>query len=365
VEEPGFFQFVQPVLSELNNTNIDISYLFAFTEIPSSNFLEILNISKKRIIKSSLCSHIKTIDMFISPSIWSSVPKENVSIHISHNLPLIMKIESYSKSVLSNFNYHFLTGPLHRNWFLHMYEKNEVDDRKSMMLDIGYPKSDKLVNGEYDRIEILKSLNLDVNKQTVIYAPAWDPNTSLHKYGTQLFEILSEIQNINVIVKLHPVSYTNKSHPHYKFYTGGTDWMDVISRYEKNINFKHVPNYSIDPLLAASDILITDISSVSLEFIVLDKPVIYIDCPEFYEKTLEEWEQDSKSIKTVEKFSSVRNVGIVCKDLSELETSVIRSLHHPHEFSEKRKTLSDQILYNPGKGSITSAQKILDLLELN
>ena len=90
-----------------------------------------------------------------------------------------------------------------------------------------------------------------------------------------------EIKNINLIVKLHPISYCPEDGPNYEFYTGGINW---IERFK---NLKHIKlqifisSGSIDPYLSASDVMVTDLSSVALEFIMLDKPVIYIDCPEF------------------------------------------------------------------------------------
>ena len=78
------------------------------------------------------------------------------------------------------------------------------DDLKAPL--IGYPKADSLVNGTFDRAEVLKSLNLDPAIPTVIYAPTWSPYSSLNAVGEDVVERL-QAEGLQVVVKLHDRSY--------------------------------------------------------------------------------------------------------------------------------------------------------------
>jgi CDP-glycerol glycerophosphotransferase (TagB/SpsB family) len=247
-----------------------------------------------------------------------------------------------------------------------MFKKYKIETENIQLLNIGYPKSDRLLQGGYKREKVLSALGLNSINPTILYAPAWDPGASLRSFGEEVIKKLLTIKKVNVMVKLHPVSYTPETSPNFQFYTGGINWVDKLSYFEKYLNFRHVAKYSIDPLLIASDVMITDISSVALEFIVLNRPVIYLDCPEYFEKTLKmpAYNSNPDFVRNDPRANAGRHVGLVAEDLSQLIAGVQRSLKNPNEFLEKRKALSEHILYNPGKGAEAAAKAILDLINL-
>ncbi|MEO8209048.1 MAG: CDP-glycerol glycerophosphotransferase family protein, partial [bacterium] len=161
--------------------------------------------------------------------------------------------------------------------------------------------------------------------------------------------------------------YCPEDGPSYMFYTGGVNWVERFSKFESNKNFRHIPTNNIDPILAASDLMITDVSSVALEFIVLDKPVIYIDCPGFFEETLKNTYANfgnttADFVRNDPKANAGRHVGTVVYDLDKLKEAIERCLDNPDEFSEKRKNFAMQLSYNPGKASNAAANKILNIL---
>lgn len=362
VEELGFIHYIMPVVQDLKKRNLPISFYIATDYISFKNELAPFNVSKNRIFYPSICSWLWMADMFLSASVYGKGPKQAVRVNISHNLPT--KVECYPREAVLNYNVHFLTGPLHRDQYENMFKKYKIQAKNIQILNIGYPKSDALLQGVYKREDVLRSLGLNPENPTLLYAPAWDYGASLRSFGEDVIEKLLTLKNINTLVKLHPVSYTPETSPNFEFYTGGTNWIEKLSCFEKYPNFRHVAKYSIDPLLRASDVMITDVSSVALEFIALDKPVIYIDCPEFYEKTLKKWGQDPELARNDERLNAGRNAGILIKDLSELVDSVKRSLIHPEEFSGERKALSKRLLYNSGKGARSAADAITKLLAL-
>ena len=306
-------------------------------------------------------------DMFVSAHIQAKGPKSAIRVMVSHNLPV--KWPSYPKHHFVEYDVHFLSGFIAREMVELTIEKHKLDNSKIRLLNIGHCKSDTLLNSDYNREQILQEIGLDPNKETVLYSPSWDKGLSLSMFGESIVEEIVKNNKINLIVKLHPVSYTPQNHPQYEFYTGGIDWAKKLSKYEKYSNFKHIISIdNINPLLEASDVMVTDLSSVALEFILIDKPVIYFDCPSFFNDTLKriysEFGSTAECVKNHPSTNAGRNVGVIIKNASELTHAIQRSLDVPNEYSKERKNLSKQLLYNQGNASVAGANSILELLQL-
>ena len=364
IEEMSFIPYMIPIVNLLKQKTDKISY-YIETHYPGNTALDPFNVPLSRQFNTGMSMELDNADIFLSPHIYGRGNEDTLKIHINHNQPV--KYESYQKKDFVNFDIHFLTSPLHREQTENTIKKYELESRNIRLFDIGYPKSDELLSGKYKREEILDELKLDSNLKTVLYAPSWDEGLSLRTSGEEVIENLLKIENINVIVKLHPISYCPENGPNYLFYTGGINWIEKLKKFERNKNFRHIPLNRIDPILAASDIMVTDLSSVALEFIMLDKPVIYIDCPEFFVKTLKKIYSDfgdttADFVRNDPKANGGRHVGIVINDLKELEAEVRRSLNFPEEFSSKRKKFAEQLSYNPGNAANAAADKILNLL---
>lgn len=363
LEEPGFAQYILPILKALKKKDPPISYYVATDYASFASKFGELNVGKNRMFPTGILAWLWLAHMFLSASVSGNGPRHAIRINISHNLPV--KVECYPKKAVSNYDVHFLTGPLQRSQYKNMFKKYGIEIGKIRMLEIGYPKSDALLQGAYKRDGVLRGLGLNPKDPTILYAPAWDPGGSLRCFGVEVIEKLLGIKGINVIVKLHPISYTSETSPHFEFYTGGINWVERFLRFERYPNFRHVSEYSIDPLLAASDIMITDFSSAALEYIMIDRPVIYLDCPEYFEKTLRrpEWNTDPEYARNDSKANAGRHVGLVVEELSQLIDAVKKSIYQPEELSAKRKELSKELLYNPGKGAETAANAIMELLD--
>lgn len=364
IEELGFIQYILPVVEALKKKNPPISYYIATDYISFNEELAPFNVPRNKVFYPSICSWLRVADMFLSASVHGKGPKHAIKINMPHNQPV--KIEGYPKEEVLKYDVHFLSGPLHRSQYEYMFEKHNIENKNIQMLNIGYPKSDALLQGVYNRDDVLRGLGLNLENPTILYAPAWDPGASLRSFGEDVIEKLLTLKNINVIVKLHPVSYTPETSPNFEFYTGGINWVEKLSRFGEHDNFRHVNVYSVDPLLIASDVMITDISSVALEFIMLDRPIIYLDCPEYFQKTLKmpEWDSDPEFVRNDPRANAGRHVGLVVTDLTKLIDAVQRSLNNPGEFSEKRMALAERLLYNPGKGAKAAADAITELLAL-
>lgn len=364
IEELSFIPYIFPVYEVLKKKTHKISYYIA-THYPGNEKFKYFEIPVTRQFDVKLSKEFSKADIFISPHIYGEGNKNSLKVHINHNQPV--KYESYQKREFVNFDVHFLTSPLHREQTENTIRKYKLEDSGIKLFNTGYSKSDKLLNGEYKRDEVLKELKLDPAKKTVLYAPSWDEGLSLRKNGEEVIKNILKTENINLIVKLHPISYCPENGPNYLFYTGGINWTEKFSVFSDYENFRHVQSNNIDPLLEAADLMVTDVSSVALEFIMLDKPVIYIDCPEFFEKTLKKTysafgDTTAEFVMNDPKANAGRHTGDVVYDIKDLGKVINDCLKDPGKNSGKRKELAKQLSYNPGRASEAACDKILELL---
>ena len=67
------------------------------------------------------------------------------------------------------------------------------------------------------------------------------------------------------------------------FHKEWIDWDKILEPYKKYENVRIINDQSINPWLFLADLMVTDYGGASLEFICMDKPVVYLDCPEFFD----------------------------------------------------------------------------------
>jgi len=366
IEELSFIPYILPIYDSLKKKTNSLSYYIS-THYPGAAELNVFGIPESKQFIVSMTKDIHETDLFLSPHIYGMGSKNSIRIHINHNQPV--KYQSYMKKDFINFDIHFLTSPLHREQTENTIKNYSLEEIDIKLFNIGYSKSDDLLCGKFSREKVLSDLGLDLHKRTILYAPSWDKGLSLRSFGEKVIEEMLKNGSVNIIVKLHPISYSSEKGPNYEFYTGGINWKERFERFDSYKNFRHVSEGKSDPLLAASDVMVTDLSSVALEFIMLDKPVIYIDCPEFFKNTLKETytgfgNTSEEFVKNDPKANAGRHTGIVIEKISQLNEAVQRALNNPSEFSQKRKELAEMLTYNKGRAADAASDKILELLNL-
>lgn len=254
----------------------------------------------------------------------------------------------------------FLIGPLQRRLFEDLRQASATGKRL-WAREIGYPKSDALINGQHQGDAVLKSLGLDASLPTVLYAPSWEENTSLRDAGTDIVKALVELP-INVIVKLHPMSYYPR---HERRATGGVDWKQAFAPWHDRSNFRHVQGGDVAPLVAAADVLVTDVSSVAYESILLDRPVIYYDTPMFFDKVVPQmYAIDPQMARDDLRYNCGREAGVVVKNCQQLCSAVKHAIADPTAQSQQRRSVREQLLYHPGTSAQAAVKAIGELLSL-
>jgi len=356
----GQIQYLLPIYNELKRRNLNYAYYFA-SDYSIQEKLNEIKFPMSHFVTTDIAEKLELTDIFLEAEIYGRGPQQAKRVFVGHGQPT--KFTYWPDGRLKSFNYYFLNGELEKSMFEVIKQSNPEATKHIKLINTGYPKVDDLINGVYKKKEVLHDLGLEADRKTILYAPAWDPGGTLRTHGSKIVEKLLSLDKINIIVKLHPVSLEPVSSPYYNFYTGGVDWKKKFEVFNAFPNFRFVNDYFINPLLSCSDIMVTDFSGVALEFMVLDRPVIYIDCPEFYGKTQIEWGNDPNMAKNDDRFNAGRNAGIVIHNLEELPKAIKRAFDDPGELSSERKSLIQDFLYNPGKGAQSTADAIIELLD--
>lgn len=213
---------------------------------------------------------------------------------------------------------------------------------------VGYPKADALVNEGLDRAAIRDNLRLASDRPVVMYAPTWSPHSSLHAMGEQIIDGLAAA-GYQVLVKLHDRSYDPVARA-----SGGIDWATRLERYNGHPLVRVVRQADATPLLFASDALVTDHSSIGFEFLLLDRPLVVVDCPALL----------ANSEINLQKVAQLRAAATVVPDAEGVVRSVALALAEPGHLSAARRTTAQTFFYGAGSATDRAARHIYDLLEL-
>ena len=290
----------------------------------------------------------KKFDAYINTDFWNMtwLRRDVRRIHLFHGVAGKYGLDAPVHIAPAVATFDRLMFP-NRDRLLRYAQAGLVDAESERAALIGYPKVDCLVDGSLDRSAIQSSLGLDPSAPTVIYAPTWSPYSSLNAIGDRVIRSLGRM-GINVIVKLHDRSYDGARG------SGGVDWRAYLRRMcrEWNVHFAEDPNAS--PYLFVADALVTDHSSVGFEFMLLDRPIVVIDCPELVEKAR----------VNRDKVALLRSAAEVIQTDGDVSDAVSRGIREPERFSQQRRQIASELFYCPGGAAARAVACVYDLLAM-
>lgn len=232
----------------------------------------------------------------------------------------------------------FLVGPYMRRLFT---ENQLLRDRDPRLVNIGFPKLDRLVDGTLDRRAILGSVGLSGQRPVILYAPTGQRDNSLEHTGEAMLERLRRTGAYDILIKLH-------DHPRDR----GTDWAARLAPMLDE-HTKLVRDFDVVPWLFCADLLITDASSVSNEYALLDRPMVFLDVPEMLAA------MQRKGV-TLDLDTWGRKGGEVVRWPDEAVEAVARGLAQPAARSDVRRAMAKDLFYNPGRATDAAVNWILE-----
>lgn len=228
-------------------------------------------------------------------------------------------------------------------------EAGLVDRNGTAAALVGYPKADCLVDGSLDRQAIQRVLDLDPALPTVLYAPTWSPYSSLNVMGDEVIAKLARL-DVNLIVKLHDRSLDGSERG-----SGSVDWQRRLRGFTRSTHVRVAQAADVSPYLYVADALLTDHSSVGFEFMLLNRPIVVIDCPELLRRAR----------INPDKVAVLRSGSEVVTRADDVPRAVMRSLAAPNVLAGRRREIANNLFYRPGNATERAARCIYEILEFD
>ncbi len=195
----------------------------------------------------------------------------------------------------------------------------------------GFPKLDRLVSGELDRDALLSSLGLSPARPTILYAPTGGKYNSLDEHGEAIVRALDAAGKWNLLVKPH-------DHP-----KKAIDWNARLAALE-NDRLRVVRDFDVVPCLHAADLLLTDASSVSMEYALVDRPIVFFDVPKLLANVTERG-------GALDLDTYGRKIGDVAAGVGDLVPTVEKAFAEPNRHSALRRAAADDLFHAPGSAT--------------
>ncbi len=216
---------------------------------------------------------------------------------------------------------------------------NNTAGKNTVLLPVGLPAIDKLYHRARQEKKPVSQ------KPVILYVPSWNFNPSLVAMDEILIRELASLKDYHVVIRPHP----NLVMPER---CGGTDWKEVMTRYEHE-GFEISLAGSIYDQLHRADAIIGDYSSVMYEYLVFDRPgFLYVSVAllreSIYPDAVAPLLAAYDMIDTPVKLSDILQRGMTdCKTKR-----------------KARKDLLNDIFYNVGSATEKAAANIIHLTRL-
>ncbi len=300
-----------------------------FRIIPKENIIPVSSISRR------------TFDMVFCSNVSGFFPKsDKTRVHVFHGISF--RNVAIRTNILI-FDYLFVVGPYMMRAFHTELSVRQGDPR---LLPIGFPKVDRLIDGTLSRKAILNRLGFSGHRPVILYAPTGQRHNSLEKMGEEVIKRLCAENRYDLLIKLH-------DHPKDESY----NWPLRLHKFmDKHTKLLRTPD--VIPYLFIADLLITDASSISNEYSLLDRPMVFIDVPELLHVA-------KKKKQNVDLITWGRRGGITANWPDEVINAVDWSLKHPEHNKSIRQGMAKDLFYNPGKATDAAVKWTLEWLKKN
>lgn len=345
---PVHFLSFEPIyrrLAQRDDVHIDLSGgrvadKEGLGELTAADLYAPLNVPEDAVIELSEMEQ-RSYDMVFSAHISGFFPKEDRDrVQLFHGLSF--RNMAIRRDVLI-FDHLFVAGPYMMRAFIESKLYRKDDPR---LLPIGFVKVDKLVDGSLDRQRILEAEGFTGERPVILYAPTGQKYNSLETTGPEVIRRLRLTNEYDILIKLH-------DHPRNRSEPGRAEIEQLLDEHTRMAN-----GLDVVPYLFAANLLITDASSVSSEYSLLDRPMVFLDVPELIRAAA----SSSKGRFDAETWG--RHAGTVVRWPDEAVDAVRWSLDNPDAHAPTRQAMAEDLFYGPGTASDRAEQWILQELGL-
>lgn len=227
------------------------------------------------------------------------------------------------------YDHLFVTGPYMMRTF---QEEQLLRAQDPRLVPIGFPKVDRLVDGTLDRAAILRRLGFSGRRPVVLYAPTGQRGNSLETVGEEVIRRLRATGRYDLVIKLH-------DHPRDRSVDWARQLRPLFDRHTKLVR-----DFDIVPYLFVADLLISDASSVSSEYSLLDRPMVFLDVPDML---------NAMRVKgrALDLDTWGRKGGVTVRWPDEAVDAVRDALAHPRRGGDVRRAMARDLFFNPGRAT--------------
>lgn len=341
---PLNFDIVEPIYREMQRDK-RVRFWFTASETPQKIHLIYQHAGNEIRLIHPRKAFFMPFDVYLaSDFMWAPLARRAIRIQMFHGVAGKYGFDTPDASAQDWHHYFFINSKRMEN-----YRKAGIIGGSGSQGHLtGMPKMDKLVNGTFEREKVLESLGLDAAKPVVLYAPTWSPYSSLNRMGEPLVKNLLDA-GYSVILKLHDGSRRKGIQ-----YSGGIDWPGRFKEMFKGVSAVVAEGTDSCPYLAASDVMITDHSSIGFEFMLLDRPVIRIEIPELL----------SKAQVHPDYIHLMEQGALTVHHIAEVLEAVKRELSDPGCNSTNRKKVAAELFFQPGSATERTVAALYEIMEL-
>lgn len=231
-------------------------------------------------------------------------------------------------------DHYFIVGPYMHRRFVEAGLLTAVDHRA---VQVGFPKTDALFDDAVDIGRLRAEHGLGGERPILLYAPTGQKHNSLETMGLEVIRRLAASNRYNIVIKLH-------DHPKNR----DIDWAQQIQGLESD-HCRLSRELDVVALMRMADLLITDASSVSSEFSLLNRPMVFLDVPALLEAA-------AKGGSMLDLSTWGRRGGPIVSQPQEACDAIDDALAHPERFDDVRRSMAADLFYNPGRATDVAMQ---------
>jgi CDP-glycerol glycerophosphotransferase (TagB/SpsB family) len=226
------------------------------------------------------------------------------------------------------YDYLCLPGRYHAEQYV---KQGLIRANSATGLITGFPKVDALGQPFSDRSGLLRGLGLDPDRPTLLLAPTGDKYNALELMGREVIQAIAAQGAWNLLVKPH-------DHP-----KNDIDWFSELADLEGE-GVRLVRDKNVVPYLHSADVLLTDASSVALEYTLLDRPILFLDTPKLIKRL-------KKKAPALDLDTYGRKLGRIVAGPEDVVNQISDCLASPGRESALRRQAAEHLFHLPGEAA--------------